>query len=64
MPINRTRDDIDVIVDRILARPDRADELKAALRNRMRNRKSYSRERPITTANSHETEAFWDNVPI
>ena len=64
MPINRTRDDIDVIVDRILARPDRADELKSALRDRMRNRKLHSGDRAKATVKSIEAEAFWDNVPV
>jgi hypothetical protein len=64
MPINRTRDDIDMIVDRILARPDRADELKSALRDRIHNRAPRSGDRAMMTVTSVEAEAFWDNVPV
>jgi hypothetical protein len=64
MPISKNRDDIDVIVDRILASPDRADELKATLRNRMGiTRSGYSDKGPSRFA-PNDAESLWDNVPV
>lgn len=68
MSINTHRDDIDVIVDRILSNPDRADELKTALRQSLRGtaHRRVAARSPSRIGESarHESESFWDNVPV
>lgn len=62
-----TTDDIDRIVDGLLADPSRADDVKGALRSRLaagaatpvRTLEKAPRTRP-----SHDEDDMWENVPI
>ncbi|MCB2136170.1 MAG: hypothetical protein KDE08_09550 [Rhodobacteraceae bacterium] len=66
MTIGNDRDDIDVIVDRILANPERANELKATLRTHIvkENTRPEIYRRPAPQAQMADADMFWDNVPI
>lgn len=61
------RDDIDKIVDDILANPARAEELKGRLRNRVLPRLAMDDRMQGHVAHRRalaDLDDFWDNVPV
>lgn len=62
----RRRDEIDAIVDDILAAPERAEELKRLLRARLaRLETAHGRPRlRLVKDDRGDPDTFWDNVPV
>lgn len=60
----KRRDEIDVIVDDILARPDRAEELKRLLRDRLGQPANVQKARFRVVASNSDPDSLWDNVPV
>ncbi|MGB3177927.1 MAG: hypothetical protein WBC68_16605 [Albidovulum sp.] len=62
----KRRDEIDMIVDDILASPERVEEWKARLRDRLDS--SSKPTRPATTLkivhSAEDPESLWDNLPV
>ena len=62
---SQVRDDVDVMVDQLLADPSQAETVKNALRARLTDKvaqlKRESTPRPVA---DDSDEDFWDNVPI
>lgn len=63
----KRRDDIDLFVEDLLARPERAEELKRALRDRLgapvpaTGRRSHLR---VVSDTASDPDSLWDNVPV
>ena len=61
-------DDIDRIVDALLANPERVSDIKTLLRNKMIAPETVHVVRPVAAASTVEDESdlddLWDNVPI
>ncbi len=62
----KRRDEIDVIVDDIIAKPERAEELKRLLRDRcMAPVAAAGRRAHLTVVHpGSDPDSLWDNVPI
>lgn len=63
----KRRDDIDLFVEDLLARPDRAEELKRMLRDRLgapmttNGRRTHLK---VVSETTNDPDSLWDNVPI
>ena len=63
----KRRDDIDAFVDDLLAMPDRAEELKRMLRDRLGAPMSTTERRAHLRVVHHtesDPDSLWDNVPV
>lgn len=62
----KRRDEIDVIVDDLLASPERAEELKVRLRDRLgaQGWESGRFARLRVVSNADDPDSLWDNVPV
>jgi hypothetical protein len=58
------RDDIDMIVDDILARPERAEELKRILRDRLGTPANSRKAQFKVVVSNDDPDSLWDNVPV
>lgn len=58
-------DDIGTMIDQALASPDRAEEMKARIRERLARRVHLQQPMPSQEDTSdEEPDDFWENVPI
>ncbi|MGB3316316.1 MAG: hypothetical protein WBB85_18095 [Albidovulum sp.] len=63
----KRHDDIDVFVEDLLARPDRAEELKRMLRDRLGAPLSTPARRAhlkVVVDTASDPDSLWDNVPV
>ncbi|MCV2871671.1 hypothetical protein OEZ71_05130 [Defluviimonas sp. WL0050] len=63
----KRRDDIDLFVDDLLARPERAEELKRMLRDRLGAPIPPFGRRPhlkVVSETANDPDSLWDNVPV
>ncbi len=63
----KRHDDIDVFVEDLLARPDRAEELKRMLRDRLGAPLEKSERRAhlrVVRETASDPDSLWDNVPV
>lgn len=62
------RDDIDRIVDALLANPDRISDIKTLLRSKITSpdtvRVAYPVAEPELAEADTDSDDFWDNVPV
>ena len=64
------RDDVDVIIDTLLAEPERAEDLKTMLRHKMAAPEvgAVAHAKPVAAPPEIDTqddvEDLWDNVPV
>lgn len=59
-------DDVDQIVDTLLADPGRAEDIKTILRKKLnvQNVVGFSARRSASTMPTDDVEDMWDNVPV
>ncbi|MDW4549955.1 hypothetical protein R5H32_11375 [Defluviimonas sp. D31] len=60
----KRRDEIDLIVDDILAKPERAEELKRLLRDRLGAPAEIRQSRLRVVVSNDDPDSLWDNMPI
>ncbi|MDJ1016977.1 MAG: hypothetical protein QNJ35_10730 [Paracoccaceae bacterium] len=63
------RDDVDVIIDTLLAEPERAEDLKTMLRHKMAAPEvvAVAHAKPVSKPDidaQDDVEDLWDNVPV
>jgi len=58
--------DIDAIIDDVISHPERAQQLKRALRDQLQRRAPIPARRPHLVSDEPEDDAcdLWDNVPV
>lgn len=59
-------DDVDMLVDTLLAEPDRADDIKNMLRRRLGVEGRAQPRSPLSlvSTKTDEIDEMWDNVPV
>lgn len=63
----KRRDEIDVFVEDLLARPERAEELKRVLRGRLGTPVSTTQRRAhlrVVDTSGSDPDSLWDNMPV
>lgn len=63
----KLRDEIDMILDDLLARPDRAEELKRKLRDTLETtgfRRTRHAHLKVVTDSVNDPDSLWDNMPV
>lgn len=56
------KDDVDTLVDTLLAEPDRADDIKSMLRHKL-DMAGIVHLKPVP-ASTDDLDDMWDNVPV